>query len=523
MEVKLIINSTPGGVNLAILEEGVLTELHKEKSDNSFSVGDIYLGKARKVSPNLNASFINVGHEKDGFLHYHDLGPQFSSLCKFVKRVKSGKQNSPKLDTFRLEQDINKNGKINEQISNNQHVVVQVAKEPISNKGPRLTSEITFAGRFIVLVPFSNRISVSGRIKDRDEKQRLRRLIQSIKPKNFGVIIRTVAENRKVAELDKDLKDLLKRWAKFHKNLQRSQPPRRILGEINKTSAILRDLLNNDFSSIHVNNKDLAHEIEAYLASIAPDKAKIVKHHSAKREIFEHFNIHKQIKASFGKQVNLRNGGYLIIEHTEAMHVIDVNSGNRAITGQNQEQNAIETNLESAKEIARVLKLRDMGGLIVIDFIDMQKKENQIKLYNEFKAFLKEDKAKSSVLKPSKFGLIEVTRERVRPETEIKTAEKCPACNGTGEIQASILLTDEIENKLELVKSKSNGSDIALCVHPYVASFINKKNGWKGIMGSSLKKEWSTRLGKRIDVREMSSYNIMDYGFFNEEDEEIAV
>ncbi|MEM7162687.1 MAG: Rne/Rng family ribonuclease [Bacteroidota bacterium] len=523
MEVKLIINSAQSGVDLAILEEGVLTELHKEKNDNSFSVGDIYLGKARKVSPNLNASFINVGHEKDGFLHYHDLGPQFSSLSKFVKRVRSGKQKSPRLDNFKLESDINKNGKINEQISNNQHIIVQVAKEPISNKGPRLTSEITFAGRFIVLVPFSNRISVSGRIKDRDEKQRLKRLIASIKPKNFGVIIRTVAENRKVAELDKDLKDLLRRWGKFHRNLQRAQPPRRVLGEINKTSAILRDLLNNDFSSIHVNNKDLALEIQNYLASIAPDKAKIVKEHSSKREIFEHFNIHKQIKAAFGKQVNLKNGGYLIIEHTEAMHVIDVNSGNRAISGQNQEQNAIETNLESAKEIARVLKLRDMGGLIVVDFIDMQKKENQMKLYNQFKGFLREDKAKSSVLRPSKFGLIEITRERVRPETEIKTTEKCPSCQGTGEIQASILLTDEIENKLDLVKNRANGGEIALCVHPYVASYITKKNGWKGLVGNSLKKEWSGKLGKKIDVREMSSYNIMEYGFFTSEDEEIEI
>ena len=519
----MIINSAQGGVDLAILEEGVLMELHKEKSDNSFSVGDIYLGKARKVSPNLNAAFINVGHEKDGFLHYHDLGPQFSSLNKFVKRVKSGKQNSSSLDNFRPETDINKHGKINEQISNNQHVIVQVAKEPISNKGPRLTSEITFAGRFIVLVPFSNRISVSGRIKDNAEKQRLKRLMTSIKPKNFGVIIRTVAEDRKVAELDKDLKDLLSRWGKFHKNLQGSAPPKRILGEINKTSAILRDLLNNDFSSIHVNDKELAEEIKVYLSSIAPEKEKIVKPYNGKTGIFEYFNIHKQIKASFGKQVNLKNGGYLIVEHTEAMHVIDVNSGNRNSAGKNQEQNALETNLESAKEIARVLKLRDMGGLIVVDFIDMQRRDNQTRLYNDFRNHLKDDKAKSSVLRPSKFGLIEITRERVRPETDIKTAERCPACQGTGEIEATILLTDEIGNRLDSVKTNSNGQEIALCVHPFVASFINKKDGWKGILGNSLKKEWSTALGKKLEIREMSSYSILEYGFFNAEDEEIKI
>lgn len=519
MEVQLIINSSADGVDIGILEEGVLTELHKEKNDNSFSVGDIYLGKARKVSPSLNASFINVGHEKDGFLHYHDLGPQFSSLRKFVKRVHSGKQNNPKLDHFRLEKDIYKRGKINEQISPNHNIVVQVAKEPISNKGPRLTSEVTLAGRFVVLVPFSNKISVSSRIKDQKEKERLKRLLQSIKPKNFGVIIRTVAQKQKVAELDKDIRDLEKRWARFHSNLQRSSPPKRILGELNKTATILRDLLSANFTSIHVNDKDISDNIRDYLSNIAPEKAKIVKQFSGKKDIFEHFNIHKQIKASFGKQVNLKSGGYLIIEHTEAMHVIDVNSGNRKPGDLNQEQNALETNLESAKEIARVLKLRDMGGLIVVDFIDMKRRENQKKLYHEFKNFLKEDKAKSSVLPPSKFGLIEITRERVRPEREIKTSEKCPSCKGTGEIQATILLTDEIESKLQSIGNSTKDRNLALCVHPFVASYIEKKNGF---FGGSLKKEWSKELGKKLEIREMSNYTLLEHRFFNSEDEELV-
>jgi ribonuclease G len=520
VNIELVINAQNDEVDIAVLEDKVLAELHKQKSDSSYQVGDIYLGKVRNVVPSLNACFVDVGHEKDAFLHYLDLGPQYSSLSKYVKFSISGKQSKPMLDGFKMEPDINKNGKINERVTSGNTILVQIAKEPISSKGPRLTTEITLAGRYVVLVPFSDKISISSRVKSADERNRLKRLMQSILPPGFGVIIRTVAVGKKVAELDSDLRGLIERWKAMHSNLQRSSAPKMILGELNKTSALLRDILSNEFTSIHVNDEQLATEIKTFLADIEPEKEKIVKHYSGKVDIFDRFGIYKQIKASFGRQVNIRNGGYLIVEHTEAMHVIDVNSGNRKPGEQNQEQNALETNMECAKEIARILKLRDMGGIIVIDFIDMQKRENRKKLHDSLKALLKEDKAKSNVLAPSRFGLVEITRQRVRPETDIKTAEKCPTCNGTGEIGASILLTDDIEHRLTNVIAVTKQPSYAICVHPYIESFLTKNHGtwWKK---RTVLKDWSVKHGVNLEVRPVGSYALTEYRFFDKDDEEI--
>lgn len=522
VNVELVINaSNKEEIDIAVMEDKVLSELHKQKSDSSFSVGDIYLGKVRNVVPSLNACFVDVGHEKDAFLHYLDLGPQFSSHSKYVKQTISGKKKTPMLEDLKMEPDINKNGKINERVSSGQNILVQIAKEPISTKGPRLTTELTLAGRFIVLVPYSKRISISSRVKSSAERNRLKRLMQSILPPGFGVIIRTVAVGKKVAELDADLRTLIQRWQSIHKNLQRSSPPKKILGELNKTSALLRDILSPEFTNIHVNDEQLALEVKAFLADIAPEKANIVKHYSGKVDIFDRFGIYKQIKASFGRQVNLRNGGYLIVEHTEAMHVIDVNSGNRKPSEKNQEQNALETNMECAKEIARILKLRDMGGIIVVDFIDMGKRENRKALHDHMKQLLKKDKAKSNVLAPSRFGLVEITRQRVRPETDIKTAEKCPCCNGTGEIGASILITDDIEHKLEGIAPALKGQkEVALCVHPYIESFLTKNTGnfWRK---DSVHRQWRKRLGVELEVRAVGSYALTEFRFFDGDDEEI--
>jgi ribonuclease G len=344
--------------------------------------------------------------------------------------------------------------------------------------------------------------------------------MKSILPPGFGVIIRTVAVGKKVADLDADLRNLIERWQTMHKNLQRSSPPKMILGELNKTSALLRDILSHEFTSIHVNDEELANGIKTFLAEIAPDKEKIVKHYSGKVDIFDRFSIYRQIKSAFGRQVNLKSGGYLIVEHTEAMHVIDVNSGNRKPTEKNQEQNALETNMECAKEIARILKLRDMGGIIVVDFIDMAKRENRKALHDQMKALLKDDKAKSNVLAPSRFGLVEITRQRVRPETDIKTAEKCPTCNGTGEIEASILLTDDIEAHLERVAEKRKAQEIALCVHPYIESYITREHGtfWKK---KSIQRDWSKKYGIKLSMRSVESYTLTEYRFFDKNDEEI--
>ncbi len=514
MSLELVVDVRKSGVWLALLNDGKLIELHEEQGNNEFSVGDIYLGKVRKVVPSLNASFVDVGYDKDAFLHYLDLGPQFNSLNKFSRDTLRNKQNVADLQYFKQENDIPKDGKINNVISSSAPILVQVAKEPISSKGPRLCAEITLAGRFLVLVPFSNKISISQKIKDQEERDRLKDVMKSIKPKNFGVIIRTVAQGKKIELLDQDLNNLLAKWKKMHANLKGAKPPMRILGEIDKTSSILRDLLNADFSNIHVNDAALAESLKEYVSDIAPGREKIIKKYDGKLDIFEKFGVSRQIKALFGKKVPLPSGGYLIIEHTEAMHVVDVNSGNRK-GADGQENNALATNLEAAEEIARVLQLRDMGGIVCIDFIDMHERANNKQLHATLKAAMSKDRAKHNIIPPSKFGVVEITRQRVRPQTNIITAEVCPTCNGTGEVQASILYAEEIENNLDYLVSRGE-KGIALLVHPYLEAYFKK-----GIISRQVK--WLFKYKTWIPVRGLSSKHLLQYAFVNKSNDEITL
>ncbi len=515
MSLELVLDARQNGVWIALLRDGKLVELHEEQANIDFAVGDLYLGKVRKVVPSLNAAFVDVGYDKDAFLHYLDLGPQFHSLDKFTRETINGKQNVADLQYFRSEKDIPKDGKINEIVSTSSPILVQVAKEPISSKGPRLSAEITLAGRYLVLVPFSEKVSISQKIKSAEERDRLRKLMDEIRPKNFGVIIRTVAENKKVADISNDLNNLMDKWKLMYTNLKTAKPPRRVLGEMDKTSTILRDLLNADFSNIHVSEEKLADEMREYISGIAPGREKIVKHYDGKLNIFERFGIQKQIKTLFGKKVPLASGGYLIIEHTEAMHVIDVNSGNRK-GADGQESNALATNLEAAEEIARVLQLPDMGGIVCIDFIDMHDKENNKTLFEKLKEVMKSDRAKHNILPPSKFGLVEITRQRVRPETDINTSEMCPTCNGTGEVQASILFAEEIEMNLNFLLTDRKEKSVVVLVHPYLEAYFKK-----GLISRRMK--WFFKYKKWIDVRGVTANHLLEYKFVDKNNQEIAL
>ena len=516
MNKELIINSKPSEVDIALLEDKLLIELNKDKTNNNYSVGDVYLGKVKKIMPGLNAAFINVGYEKDAFLHYLDLGPQIKSLNKYTKLLMSGKIPNLTVEKFNLEGDIEKTGKISNVLNVNQQILVQIAKEPISTKGPRVSSEISFAGRFLVLVPFSNRVSVSQKIKSAEERNRLKRLILSIKPKNVGVIIRTAAENKKVADLDGELKFLMGKWQNSMRKLSTAKAPQRLISEIDRTSAILRDLLNESFNNIHIDDPVLYDETRNYLTKIAPDKKDIVKLYKGKAPIFEHFGVDKQIKSSFGKIVTIKSGTYLIIEHTEAMHVIDVNSGPRIKSENSQEENALEVNLEAAAEVARQLRLRDMGGIIVVDFIDLQKAPNRKALHTRIKEEMSKDTAKHSILPPSKFGLVQITRQRVRPEMSIEILEKCPACDGTGKIKPSIILIDEIENNIRYLLRDQNEKHLKLSVHPYIHAYLTR-----GLF--SLQVRWFFKYNKWIPVKSMNSYHLLEYHFFNKNDDEIKM
>ncbi|MFO7923443.1 MAG: Rne/Rng family ribonuclease [Bacteroidales bacterium] len=513
MSKELVIDVTASEIAIALLENKQLVELNKQKSNVEFNVGNIYLGKVKKIMPGLNAAFVDVGYEKDAFLHYLDLGPQFQTLNKFISQIMSKKGKNPVLQRFRPENDIAKDGKIGNVLSTGQSVLVQIAKEPISTKGPRLSSEISIAGRNLVLIPFSDKVSVSQKIESAEERTRLKRLLQSIKPRNYGLIVRTVAEGKRVAELDYELKNLVMKWESVYDKFRGATAPRLALQELDRTSTILRDLLNVSFNNIYVNDEIIVREIKEYINTIAPEKKKIVKYYSGKTPIFDHFGVEKQIKSLFGKTVSCRNGAYLIIEHTEALHVIDVNSGNRSKSGDNQEANALAVNLIAAEEIARQLRLRDMGGIIVVDFIDMQSQENKQMLFDKMKEFMSDDRTKHNILPLSKFGLMQLTRQRVRPEMSVKTMEKCPTCRGTGEINPSILFTGLIEEQLQSIIERSKTRNLVLKVHPFIEAYLTK-----GIVSKRLR--WILKYRCFIKVMPMISYHFMEYSFFTSDGEE---
>ena len=514
MNKELIIRSSSSKVDFALLNDGKLIELHKEEnSENQFNVGDIFLAKIRKTIPGLNAAFVNVGYEKDGFLHYHDLGPKIPTLLKFVKSVSTGKLKDFNLSNFPFENEIDKDGSVNDALKSNQSILVQVVKEPISTKGPRLSSELSIAGRFIVLVPFSDRVSISQKIEDKAEKSRLKKLVHSIKPKGFGVIVRTVAEGKKTAELDKDMQNLLSKWTAMCKKLHKAEVPSTVLSEMNKTSSILRDLFNDSFSAIHVDDKALYGQIKETVQRIAPKKESIVKFHQSDVPIFEKYGIERQIKTAFGQTVSSSKGTYLVIEHTEALHVIDVNSGNRSNKSKNQEGTALEVNIIAATEVARQLRLRDMGGIIVVDFIDMSNPENRKKLFQHLKDEMESDKAKHKILPPSKFGLIQITRQRVRPEVKIKTLERNPNDKNGAEVEAPIVLIQKINSELDRILSKGP-KKVVLHVHPFIAAFL--KQGFP-----SIRSKWFLEHKKWIKILPRDAYTYLEYHFYNDKGKKI--
>lgn len=515
MTKELIINAVPQGVEIALMENKRLVELHNEKADASFSVGDLYLGKVKKLIPGLNAAFVDVGFEKDAFLHYTDLSPYVRSLLKFTQlSIVDQTEGGFDFGKFTVEPEIIKTGKIAEVLSGRPNILVQILKEPIAAKGPRLSCELSLPGRFVVITPFNDVIAVSRKIHSSEERKRLHKIIEAVKPKNFGVIVRTAAEGKQTQELHEDLLSLVDTWKTIQQNLHGANPPAKILSEQGKTTSMLRDLLNADFNRIVVNDRNLYNDTKSYIQRIAPEKADIVSLYNNGAPIFDSFGVTRQVKGAFGKTVNLPSGAYLIIEHTEALHVIDVNSGYKSVSN-NQEQNALETNLEAAEEIARQLRLRDLGGIIVVDFIDMKLAENKKKLADAMDQFMKTDRAKHAVLPISKFGLMQITRQRMRPETTINTSEICPSCQGTGKISSTLVLEDEIEKNLSYLIMQKH-SQLTIQVHPILFAYLTK-----GFISKRLR--WSWKYKQRIQLKANTNYQLTEFRFFDANGEEIKI
>lgn len=535
MTSEVIVDVHPKKISIALLEDKRLVEFQQEGREEHYSVGNIYLARIRKVMPGLNACFVNVGYQHDAFLHYLDLGLHYRSLEKYLSLLGDGRRNNVPLTKAMGQPDLEKEGSIQTTVNRDNEVLVQIAKEPISTKGPRLTCDITFPGRYMVLIPFSEKISVSSKIKSGAERARLKQLILSIKPKGFGVIIRTVAEGKRVAELDQELRMLLKRWtdtiAKVQKIRQKeaeakaastkkgsrntaSPLPALVYEETSRAVALLRDLFNPSYENIYVNDEGVFQDISSYVSLIAPERQHIVKLYKGKVPIFDNFSVTRQIKTSFARAVTFNHGAYLIIEHTEALHVVDVNSGNRSKSLEGQEENALDVNLGAADELARQLRLRDMGGIIVVDFIDMGKAENRQKLYERMVENMKKDRARHNILPLSKFGLMQITRQRVRPVEEPDVEETCPTCGGTGKIKPSLLFTDVLEGKVRMLAEKMGFKRIRLHVHPFVAAYLNK-----GIV--SLRMKWQFQYKVTLNVIPSQKLSYLEYEFYDKDNQEI--
>ena len=515
MTSELVIDVQQKEISIALLEDKRLVEYQNEPRSVSYAVGNIYIAEVKKLMPGLNASFVDVGFERDAFLHYLDIGSQFNSYEKYLKQVQSDRKKLYPFSKATRLPDLKKDGSIQNTLRKGQEVLVQIVKEPISTKGPRLTCELSFAGRYLVLIPFNDKVSVSQKIKSSEERARLKQLLQSIKPKNFGVIVRTVAEGKRVAELDAELKVLLKHWEDTISKVQKATKlPSLVYEETSRTVAMLRDLFNPSYENIYVNDESVYNEVKDYVTLIAPERSGIVKLYKGQLPIFDNFAITKQIKSSFGKTVSYKSGAYLIIEHTEALHVVDVNSGNRSKSGNGQEANALDVNLGAADELARQLRLRDMGGIIVVDFIDMNLAENRQKLYERMCQNMQKDRAKHNILPLSKFGLMQITRQRVRPAMDVNTDEDCPTCFGKGKIKPSILFTDTLESKIDYLVNKLKVKKFTLHIHPYVAAYINQ-----GIV--SLKRKWQMKFGFGIKIIPNQSLAFLEYKFYDMHGDEL--
>ena len=511
----LIVDVTSTEVHIALMENHRLIEYNTESSTgNKFTVGDVHLGKVKKILPNLNAAFVDIGDKKEAFIHYLDLGLYFSAFDRFVKESNQNTNLQDLYSRIELGEPLPKEGRIETILKPGQMIVAQIVKEPISTKGSRLTAEISLAGRNIVLLPFAEKVSISSKIGSKEEKRRLETLVRSILPKNYGAIIRTAAEGKNAATLVGETKALIEKWESSWKKIARNKNVQLLFTEYSKTTTVLRDLLNDSFSNIWINDEKVCDEARKYIALIAPEQEKIVHLYEGKQPIYDHFEVTRQIKSSFGKVVPMRQGAYLVIETTEALNVIDVNSGIRTKTS-DQEENSFEVNKIAAEEIARQLRLRDMGGIVIVDFIDMESNDHKNALFKYMQELMEDDRAKHNVLPLTKFGLMQITRQRIRPVTEINTMEQCPVCHGTGKIHSSVVIDEEIERKIAYYVIEKGYKTLTLKTSPILGAYLKR-----GLFNSYLSK-WKKHYKVKLDIEEVTDFTVLQHELYNEKKEKL--
>lgn len=512
MKSELIIDVHHDEIAIALTEDDRLQEIRREKRNvDTFAVGNIYYGRVKKVMPALNAVFVDVGYEKEAFLHYLDLGSNFLTLQKFITRTVSDRRRIPSMRSIEKQPECGKEGQIADYLKVGDTLLVQVTKEPINTKGPRLTAEISLAGRNMVLMPMGDKVMVSNKIRRDSERNKLRKMVQQVRPQGYGVIVRTVAEGAQMEDLDSELNILVRKWEDALRLLQTKQPVSLICEEIGRTTGIIRDLFSPEFNTIQVNDAEVYDEVREYVELISPDSAKIVKLYNGSQPIFDHYDITRQLKTGLGRTVGFKNGGYLIIDKTEALFSIDVNSGSKKVYD-DQEENAFHYNMLAAEEIVHQLRLRDIGGIIIVDFIDMDSKDHQQNLYDYMRKLMSHDRARHNILPLSKFGLMQITRQRVRPAVEMDVTEVCPTCHGKGRIQSSINFAEQLEQEIDLMY-RQYGKGMRLHVHPYIYAYATK-----GLL--SLKRRWWWRYG--ISLQENQGLGMLEYHFYNAKNMELS-
>ncbi len=511
----LIVDVTSTEVHIALMQNHRLIEYNTESSTgNKFSVGDVHLGRVKKILPNLNAAFVDIGDKKEAFIHYLDLGLFFPAFDKFVRDSNRNTNLKDLYSGIEIGEPLPKEGRIESILKPGQMIVAQIVKEPISTKGSRLTAEVSLAGRNIVLLPFADKVSISQRIGSKEEKRRLETLVKSILPKNYGAIIRTAAEGKNAATLVGETQSLIEKWENSWKKIAEDKTVQLLFTEYSKTTTVLRDLLNDSFSNIWINDPKIADETRKYVSLISPEQEKIVHLYDGKQPIYDHFEVTRQIKSSFGKVVPMRQGAYLVIETTEALNVIDVNSGIRTKTN-DQEENSFEVNKLAAEEIARQLRLRDMGGIVIVDFIDMESNDHKNALFKYMQELMEDDRAKHNVLPLTKFGLMQITRQRIRPVTEINTSEQCPVCHGTGKIHSSVVIDEEIERKIAFYVIEKGIRSITIKTSPILGAYLKR-----GFFSSYLSK-WRKRYKIKLEIVEVTDFSVLQNEIYNEKGEKL--
>lgn len=514
MANKIIFNVTNEYNNILLLKDNEITEYYKDRKEGNYVVGDIYLGRVVRFAPSMNAAFVDVGDERNGFLHYSDLSPSLKTVSSFIDKTLKKKQKID-MSSLTLAPLINKNGKINDVLKPNQKVIVQISKEVIKSKGVRISAEITLSGMYIVLIPFGNEVNVSASITDKEERHRLKQLISSILPANFGVVIRTAAKGKTVKPLNQDLQRLLKKWDNVLSALPKAEVSTKLLGEDRSVASIMKDLFDENCDQIIIDDKKTYQEIKAYLQKMLPEREKVIHLYKGKTPIFDYLNIRNKLNELLAPIVKIKGGGYIIIQQTDALWAIDVNTGNFILDEESQEDVALSVNLAAGQEVARQLRLRDIGGIIVIDFVGMKQPKNKKKVYDMMKTLMEEDPVRSDVYPLSKLCLMEITRSRVRPAIVSENTEICPSCYGQGKIQLAISLVGLLEEQLRLLLLKYKLRNITIRVHPYIYAYLHQ-----GFL--SKKRQWMLSYWQWIHIIPDDNFSVVEYQILNKHKEIVA-